>query len=78
MKIWILSHLKVTPGNRVLEQAARGRGHDVWLVDPVRAPIVLASAREPALPRCRGWSHQAPDLVFTRKGGPATRNRSAP
>ncbi|MFH2010744.1 MAG: RimK family alpha-L-glutamate ligase [bacterium] len=71
MKLWILSHLKGSPGNRAVEEAARARGHGVRLVDPLCASIVLASADGPRLPRGPGWPEEPPDVVFARMGSSA-------
>ena len=68
MKLWILSHLKESPGNRLMLEAAQGRGHEAWLVDPGRASLVLSASAAPALPRGDGWPEQRPDVVFTRMG----------
>jgi hypothetical protein len=52
MKLWILSHLKDSPGNRLAEDAARRMGHPVTLVDPLRAHLLrFRGAPGPGQPR---------------------------
>jgi ribosomal protein S6--L-glutamate ligase len=71
MKIWLLSHLKDSPGNRLVEEAARRRSHETVLVDPqeialsvASPPTQLSTVGDPAM-------DPPPDLVFTRMGSSA-------
>lgn len=62
MRFWLLSHLKDSPGNRIFEHAARGRGHQVELRDPAGIDLNLAPSHT---------FDELPDLVFTRMGSSA-------
>lgn len=71
MKIWLLSHLKDSPGNRLTLEAAGRRGHEIKLVDPVRVTLTVSSP--PTLHNVLGdnISDSLPDVVFTRMGSSA-------
>lgn len=69
MRLWILSHLEGSPGNRLVEAAARSAGHDVELVHPDRLSPLVAG-RTPSLRGAEG-TVEPPDVVFTRIGSSA-------
>ncbi len=71
MKLWILSHLKSSPGNRLMLEAAAARGHQVSLVDPMGLHVIAAT--RPGAPALAGPQVEGrwPDLVFTRLGSSA-------
>lgn len=62
MRIWLLSHLKNSPGNKIFLEAARRRGHLVESVDALTVDCRLAPPAE--------FPGQ-PDLVFARMGSSA-------
>jgi ribosomal protein S6--L-glutamate ligase len=72
MKLWILSHLKGSPGNRRVLEAAREAGHAARLVDPAELSLEVRGGPEPGLALRRdGRPIERPELVFTRLGGSA-------
>ena len=71
MKLWILSHLQGSPGNRLAVEAAAARGHDVTLVNPLRVHLVpVPGAGAPGL-RGPDLGSGRPDAVLTRMGSSA-------
>jgi ribosomal protein S6--L-glutamate ligase len=73
MKLWILSHLEESPGNRLMLEAAAARGHQVTRVDPTQLHVIATS--RPGSPALAGPEVEGedawPDLVFTRLGSSA-------
>jgi ribosomal protein S6--L-glutamate ligase len=71
VKIWLLSHLKDSPGNRLTLKAAGRRGHEITLVDPVRVTLTVSSPPTLMNVLGGGLSGPLPDVVFTRMGSSA-------
>ena len=68
MKLWLLSHLKSSPGNRLMEEAAYRAGHDMRLVHPLQLSIEFGERHT----LFGGNSvSELPDRVFTRMGSSA-------
>lgn len=72
MKLWILSHLKTSPGNRLVIDAATRAGHDVELVAPAALALEIRGGPEKRLTVIGPYGAlPLPDMVFTRMGGSA-------
>jgi ribosomal protein S6--L-glutamate ligase len=72
VRLWILSHLVDSPGNRLVEEAARRAGHEPRLVHPGRLSIQIpARPGEPPVLLTERGACGLPDLVFTRMGSSA-------
>ncbi len=65
MSVWLLSHLKGSPGNRIFTQEGEARGHEVRLVDPATLGWACTDGF------C-GFLEDRPSLVFTRLGSSAS------
>lgn len=72
MKLWLLSHLRDSPGNRLIMSAAERAGHAVTLVHPQRLTVHLPGkpGQQPTL-FTPDATCELPDLVFTRMGSSA-------
>ena len=71
MKIWLMTHLKDSPGSNLLLAAARDRGHDATLVDPLRASLVISPGAGGLEIRLPAGPAPLPDMVLARTGGSA-------
>jgi ribosomal protein S6--L-glutamate ligase len=72
VRLWLLSHLHDSPGNRLILAAAERAGHDMTLIRPAELTIQISGRPEQA-PVLYGVDGpcQLPDLVFTRMGSSA-------
>lgn len=77
MRLWVLSHLKHSPGNRLIIDAAERAGHEVELVSPASLTLQIRGGGEhsPTLAG-PGGPLRLPELVFTRMGGSAPEHTS--
>lgn len=65
MSVWLLSHLKGSPGNQIFINEGEARGHKVRLVDPSQLGWACTS-------QFCGFLEERPSLVFTRLGSSAS------
>jgi len=73
MRLWVLSHLESSPGNRLMVDAATRAGHDVRLVAPGTLSLqVRGGDLTPRLSLTSAEGSLAlPEVVFPRMGGSA-------
>ena len=71
MKLWLMTHLKDSPGSNLILAAARKRGHDVTLVDPLRATLVITPGDGGLEIHLPDGPADLPELVLARTGGSA-------